>query len=141
VYFFTPDGSAIPTHGNEPETEPELHVLTTTALDQRPVLVQKEDPLRSARDGTPAYRPYAAAPSDGTPLRTMRTFDPLPRDIQEQAPMGPPLERPGMGPPPSGTDVPKMIPYIDITDDYERSIRNIRNRPLPPASIPCGPYA
>jgi hypothetical protein len=28
------------------ETEPELHVLTTTALDQRPVLVvQKEDPI------------------------------------------------------------------------------------------------
>jgi len=29
------------------ETESELHVLTTTALDQRPVLVvQKEDPLQ-----------------------------------------------------------------------------------------------
>ncbi|MCW2859359.1 MAG: hypothetical protein JWP48_1067, partial [Actinoallomurus sp.] len=36
MYFFTHDGSAIPTHGNELETESELHVLTTTALDQRP---------------------------------------------------------------------------------------------------------
>jgi hypothetical protein len=63
AYFFTHAGSAIPTHGNELETEPELHVLTTTALDQRPVLVvQKEDPLQVRTRRHPGVSAVGRAP-------------------------------------------------------------------------------
>jgi hypothetical protein len=56
-----------------------------------------------------------------SPLRTMRTFDPLPRDIQEQARWGRILSDPEWGAPPA-TAIPQTIPFIDITDDYERSL-------------------
>jgi hypothetical protein len=55
-------------------------------------------------------------------LRTMRTFDPLPRDIQEQARWGRLLSDPDWGSLPPATTSPKTIPFIDITDEYERSI-------------------
>jgi TniQ len=58
-----------------------------------------------------------------SPLRTMRTFDPLPRDIQEQARWGRLLSDPEWGAPPPATAIPQTIPFLDITDDYERSIR------------------
>lgn len=50
-------------------------------------------------------------------LRTMRTFDPLPRDIQEQARWGRLLTDPEWGAPPPAIASAKVIPYIDITDD------------------------
>jgi hypothetical protein len=61
-----------------------------------------------------------------TPLRTMRTFDPLPRDIQEQARWGRHLNDPDWGAPPPAVGVAEAIPFIDITDDYERSIRALQ---------------
>ncbi len=62
---------------------------------------------------------------DGRPLRTMRVFDPLPRDIQEQARWGRILSDPDWGVPPSPESVPRTVLFIDITDEYERSIRRI----------------
>ena len=59
----------------------------------------------------------------GAPMRTMRVFDPLPRDIQEQARWGRLLSDPEWGAPPPVVGTAKAIPFIDITDDYERSIR------------------
>ena len=59
------------------------------------------------------------------PLRTMRTFDPLPRDIQEQARWGRLLNDPDWGAPPPATGTAKAIPFIDITDNYG-SIRLFR---------------
>ena len=59
------------------------------------------------------------------PLRTMRIFKPLPGDIQEQARWGRLLNDPEWGAPPPATAIPKTIPFIDITDDYERSIRRL----------------
>jgi hypothetical protein len=58
-----------------------------------------------------------------TRLRSMRIFDPLPGDIQEQARWGRILSDPEWGAPPAATAVPKTIPFIDITDDYARSVR------------------
>jgi hypothetical protein len=63
------------------------------------------------------------AVDNGTQLRTMRIFDPLPRDIQEQARWGRILSDPEWAAPPAATAVPKPIPFIDITDDHERSVR------------------
>jgi hypothetical protein len=63
------------------------------------------------------------AVDNGAQLRTMRIFDPLPGDIQEQARWGRILSDPEWGAPPAATAVPKTIPFIDITDDYERSVR------------------
>jgi hypothetical protein len=60
-----------------------------------------------------------------SPLRTMRIFDPLPGDIQEQARWGRLLTDPQWGAPPPTTAIPKRIPFIDITDDYERSIARV----------------
>jgi TniQ len=60
---------------------------------------------------------------EGPPLRTMRIFDPLPRDIQEEATWGRILSEPDWGTPPPSAAIPKRIPFIDITDNYERSIR------------------
>jgi hypothetical protein len=57
------------------------------------------------------------------PLRTMRIFKPLPGDIQEQARWGRLLNDPEWGTPPPAKAIPKRIPFIDITDDYERSVR------------------
>jgi TniQ len=62
---------------------------------------------------------------DGPPLRTMRIFDPLPRDIQEEARWGRVLSDPGWGTPPPSGAIPKAIPFIDITEDYERSVRSL----------------
>ncbi|HUC24232.1 MAG TPA: TniQ family protein [Streptosporangiaceae bacterium] len=61
------------------------------------------------------------------PLRTMRTFDPLPRDIQEQARWGRLLNDPDWGAPPPATTTAKAVPFVDITDNYERSIRLLAN--------------
>jgi hypothetical protein len=58
-----------------------------------------------------------------TQLRSMRIFDPLPSDIQEQARWGRILSDPEWGAPPPATAVRKTIPFVDITDDYERSVR------------------
>lgn len=58
-----------------------------------------------------------------TQLRSMRIFDPLPGDIQEQARWGRILSDPEWGAPPAATAARKTIPFIDITDDYERSVR------------------
>jgi TniQ len=58
-----------------------------------------------------------------TQLRSMRTFDPLPADIQEQARWGRILSDPEWGAPPAAMATRKTIPFIDITDDYDRSIR------------------
>jgi hypothetical protein len=51
---------------------------------------------------------------DGAPLRTMRTFDPLPRDIQEQARWGRLLNDPDWGAPFPATGIAKSVPFIDI---------------------------
>jgi TniQ len=59
------------------------------------------------------------AVDNGTRLRTMRIFDPLPGDIQEQARWGRIMSDHEWGAPPPPTAVPKMIPFIDITDEYE----------------------
>jgi hypothetical protein len=58
-----------------------------------------------------------------SPLRTMRTFDPLPRDIQEQARWGRLLSDPDWGAPPPAVSTANVIPFIDITDNYERAFR------------------
>ncbi len=55
----------------------------------------------------------------------MRTFDPLPRDIQEQARWGRLLNDPDWGTTPPPATVPCKIPFIDITDHYERSVRGL----------------
>jgi hypothetical protein len=57
-----------------------------------------------------------------SPLRTMRIFDPLPGDIQEQARWGRLLTDPEWGALPRPGGVSKAIPFIDITNDYEQSI-------------------
>jgi hypothetical protein len=62
----------------------------------------------------------------GAPLRTMRTFDPLPRDIQEQARWGRLLSDPDWGAPPPAVGTAKAIPFIDITDNCERLRRHLQ---------------
>jgi hypothetical protein len=52
----------------------------------------------------------------------MMIFDPLPRDIQEQVRWGRLLNDPDWGAPPPAAAIPQTVPFIDITDDYERSI-------------------
>lgn len=61
----------------------------------------------------------------GTTLRSMRVFDPLPRDIQEQARWGRLLSDPEWGSPPPAVATSRMIRFIDITSDYEESISNL----------------
>jgi len=61
----------------------------------------------------------------GTTLRSMRVFDPLPRDIQEQARWGRLLSDPEWGSPPPAVATSRMIRFIDITYDYEESISNL----------------
>jgi len=63
---------------------------------------------------------------NSAPLRTMRIFDPLPGDIQRQARWGRLLSSPEWGALPPAIAIPKAIHFIDITDDYERSIRRLR---------------
>jgi len=59
-----------PSHGNELETEPGLHALTTTALDQRPVfVVQKEDPLQVRTRRHPSVPAVGRRLSIGQELR------------------------------------------------------------------------
>ena len=72
----------------------------------------------------------------------MRIFDPLPRDIQEQARWGRLLNDPDWGAPPPATGTAKAIPFIDITDNYG-SIRLFRAtvphiRLLPELEVPGG---
>ena len=62
---------------------------------------------------------------DGATLRSMRIFDPLPRDIQEQARWGRLLSDPEWGSPPPAATSSRIIRFIDITDDYEKSISNL----------------
>lgn len=56
------------------------------------------------------------------PLQTMRTFDPLPRDIQEQARWGRLLNDPDWGAPPPAVGTQKASPFIDITDNINDTI-------------------
>jgi hypothetical protein len=56
----------------------------------------------------------------------MRTFDPLPRDIQEQARWGRLLNHLDWGTPPLTTTTAQSVPFIDITDDHEVSIEGLR---------------
>jgi hypothetical protein len=56
-------------------------------------------------------------------LRSMRTFDPLPGDIQGQARWGRIMSDPEWGAPPPASAVRKKIPFIDVTDDYERAVQ------------------
>ena len=65
----------------------------------------------------------------GATLRSMRVFDPLPRDIQEQARWGRLLSDSEWGSPPPVTAAFRMIRFIDITDDYEKSISNLLRIP------------
>lgn len=66
---------------------------------------------------------------DGAALRSMRVFDPLPRDIQEQARWGRLLSDPEWGSPPPAVSTSRMIRFIDITDDYEQSISDLLRIP------------
>jgi TniQ len=68
---------------------------------------------------------WELAIGNSAPMRTMRLFDPLPRDIQEQARWGRLLNDPEWGAPPPVTAIAKAVPFIDITDDYERSVRGL----------------
>jgi hypothetical protein len=61
----------------------------------------------------------------GTELRTMRIFDPLPGDIQEQARWGRILSDPEWGAPPPPTAASKKIPFVDVSDDYGRSVARV----------------
>ncbi|HLQ53609.1 MAG TPA: TniQ family protein [Streptosporangiaceae bacterium] len=65
----------------------------------------------------------------GATLRSMRVFDPLPRDIQEQASWGRLLSDPEWGSPPPAATASRMIRFIDITYDYEESISNLLRIP------------
>jgi hypothetical protein len=64
---------------------------------------------------------------DGPPPRTMRIFDPLPGDIQEQARWGRLLSDPDWGAPVPPSTIPRRILYIDIDID----IANDRERSFP----------
>jgi len=55
----------------------------------------------------------------------MRVFDLLPRDIQEQARWGRLLSDSDWGAPPPPAATSRMIPFIDITDDYEKSVAGL----------------
>jgi hypothetical protein len=59
---------------------------------------------------------------DGRPLRTMKVFDPLPRDIQEQARWGRILSDPDWGAQPSMENSPRRVLFFDITDDIEHPV-------------------
>jgi hypothetical protein len=60
---------------------------------------------------------------DGRQARTVQDFAPLPGDIQEQARWGRLLCDPEWGAPPPAGAIPRQIPFIDITADYENSLR------------------
>jgi hypothetical protein len=53
---------------------------------------------------------------------SIRNFGTLPKDIREQASWGRLLSDPEWGWPLPQSGVPRKIPFIDITDDYERSV-------------------
>lgn len=74
------------------------------------------------------------AVDDGAQLRTMRIFDPLPHDIQEQARWGRNLNDPDWGAPPPVAIDPQRVPFIDITDDYEGSLGRLYRADPRPAS-------
>jgi TniQ len=52
---------------------------------------------------------------------SVRNFDPLPQEIREQASWGGLLSDPEWGSPIESREGPRKIPFIDITDAYERS--------------------
>jgi len=54
-------------------------------------------------------------------MPSVRNFDPLPQEVREQASWGRLLSAPDWGSPIESRDGPREIPFIDITDDYERS--------------------
>jgi hypothetical protein len=58
-------------------------------------------------------------------LQTIRNFDPLPGDIQEQARWGRLLSDLEWGLPSPVTVTPLKVPFIDITDNYEMSMRRL----------------
>lgn len=66
---------------------------------------------------------------DGRPVRTMTVFNPLPGDIQEEARWGRMLSDPEWGTPHPPAASPATIPFIDITDDYERSVEGLVGLP------------
>jgi TniQ len=74
-------------------------------------------PARDRRHRHFYQRLLAELAVGGAPLRSMRNFDPLPRDIQEQARWGRLLNDPDWGAPPPATATAKAIPFIDITDN------------------------
>lgn len=61
-------------------------------------------------------------------LKTVRNFAPLPGDIQEQARWGRLLNDPEWGSPPPVSAAPCKIPFIDISDDYEKSVSRRRRK-------------
>jgi hypothetical protein len=58
-------------------------------------------------------------------LQTIRNFDPLSGDIQEQARWGRLLSDLEWGLPPPAFVAPLKVPFIDITDTYEMSMRRL----------------
>jgi hypothetical protein len=60
--------------------------------------------------------------NDEDDIPSIRNFDPLPDAIREQASRGRLLSDPGWDSPIASDENPRMIPFIDITDDRERSV-------------------
>lgn len=59
--------------------------------------------------------------SDGRPLRTIRSFDPLPPDIHAQARWGRVLSDPDWNAPPPIAAIPRQVVNYDITEAYAMS--------------------
>ena len=59
------------------------------------------------------------------PLRTMRIFDPLPRDIQEQARWGRSLSDPDWDAPAPPSAIPRTILSHDIPNAYAKNISRL----------------
>jgi hypothetical protein len=60
--------------------------------------------------------------ADGRQTRTVQDFAPLPGDIQEQARWGRLLCDLDWGEPPPAGAIPRHVPFIDMTTDYEKSL-------------------
>jgi hypothetical protein len=72
---------------------------------------------------------------EGRPLRSVRDFAPLPGDIQDQARWGRLLNSLDWGTPVPVTDSPQPVPFYDLTDEYDQSVKKLlvtagRNVPL-----------
>jgi hypothetical protein len=68
--------------------------------------------------------------ADDSPLQTMRVFNPLPGDIQEQARWGRILSDPGWDAPLPPGAVPRTIPFHDVADSHGEPLHGL----LPSAS-------